>query len=97
MNHDKINYYNYKSRKADKEAIKRIQSANDTEFKKLDKNKGKNQNIKLSEMADDSLQCIKETLLTRLSSYNIEAFAIRIELKNIDRVLKLRKKPKLDD
>lgn len=98
MNQDKIDHYNYLSRKADIEAIKRMQSYNDTEFNKLEKsNKDKNNKIKTSELADDSLRKIKRDLLIRYSQHNIELFTIKIEMKRIDRILKLRKKPIIND
>jgi len=98
MNQDKIDYYNYLSRKQDINAINRIAATNDTEHTRLEERcKNMNFTIKLSELADDSLHTIRDTLLTRLSSHNIESFTIKSEIKKIDRVLKLRKTPLIDD
>jgi len=98
MNQEKINFFKLKRRQEDKEAIKRLTSNNDSEITILtSKVKNRNMKIKFSELANDSLNEIKQDEAKRLALFNTEAFNIITNIKKIDRVLKYRKKPKLDD
>ncbi len=96
MNHDKINTYNYNHRKQVKQSLERLTKNNDLNIKYTSKLKKLTSPIILFNLDTDDLLIIKKNLLKCLSEFNIEAFEITTELKKLDRILKLRKKPLLD-
>lgn len=98
LNQDKINHHCHKSRLIDLDALQRLTTECQEETDILEI-KCKNNHIKSEyhELADDSLRIIQEDLAIRLSRFNTESFTIETEIKNIDRVLRLRKSPILDD
>jgi len=99
MNHDKINYCNYQSRLQEKDAIQRLSTTNETACDMLEE-ECKNITsftIKYSKLADDTLKEIQADLAISLSQFTTEAFDIKTKIKKIDRVIKLRKTPKLTD
>lgn len=98
LNQDKINNHCLQSRLNDLDAIERLKTKCEKECDILEiKCKDKEIIVKLHELADDSLKEIKDDLLIRLSRFNIESFTLMSEIKRIDRVLKLRKVPILND
>lgn len=98
MNQDKIDFYNYKCRKSDIDAADRLSKTSNQKFDELEeKTKDMNLKIDLSKLSNDSLKAIQQDICIRLSRFNIEAYAIKTEIKRIDRILKLRKVPLLDD
>ena len=98
MNKDKINYYNLQGRKDDLESLERLKKTTKNESNTLEiKTENIDSKIELSKLADDSLKSIQQDMCVRLSRFSTEAFEIKSQIKKIDRILKLRKAPIIDD
>jgi len=97
MNQDKINYFKLQNKIDQRDAIQRLADKNTKELSEMDLFRNLSFNIKESDLADDSLKVIQQDLCENLAELLLEMSIPSTKIKKINRILKLRKTPKLDD
>lgn len=98
MDQEKFEIISYRQRLLDHKAAVRLEKNHKAKYMRLEtKYKNNTTKIKYSELSDETLRAVQQEFLTSLSEFNIEGFTLETEIKKIDRVLKFRKKPIVDE
>ena len=99
MNQYQVDQCKLQGRIFDDEAFQRLSKNNKKECIILQETHTNEEesHLVMNNLANDTLLAIQEDYAVRLSRYNTESFALKTKIKKIDRILKLRKKPILDE